>query len=198
MKIIKDSFADPSIKVPFFSPSISNLDKKVVTEALNGKLLTNGPRLTQFEKKFARFVNSRYAVGVSNATAGLHLSLKVLGVGKNDEVVVPDMTFIATANAVLLSGAKPVLVDVEKETMNISPESIFASLSKRTKAIIPVHFAGRPCNMKKIMGIAKSKKLFVIEDCAHAIGTRIDGKHVGTFGDFGMFLIPIQPKILQH
>ena len=97
------------------------------------------------------------------------------------------MTFVATANAVLLSGAKPVLVDVEKETMNISPESIFASLSKRTKAIIPVHFAGRPCNMKKIMGIAKSKKLFVIEDCAHAIGTRIDGKHVGTFGDFGCF-----------
>ena len=187
MKIIKDSFADPSIKVPFFSPSISNLDKKVVSEALNGKLLTNGPRLTQFEKKFARFVNSRYAVGVSNATAGLHLSLKVLGVGKNDEVIVPDMTFVATANAVLLSGAKPVLVDVEKETMNISPESIFASLSKRTKAIIPVHFAGRPCNMKKIMGIAKSKKLFVIEDCAHAIGTRIDGKHVGTFGDFGCF-----------
>ena len=187
MKKIKDSFSDPKIKVPFFSPSISNIDKKMISEALDEKLLTNGPKLTLFEKRFGKFVNSQYAIGVSNATAGLHLSLKILGVGKNDEVIVPDMTFVATANAVLLAGAKPVLVDVEKKTMNISPESILSNISKRTKAIIPVHFAGQACNMKRIMEIAKSKKLFVIEDCAHAIGTKFRKKHVGTFGDFGCF-----------
>ena len=187
MKNVKDSFANPNIKVPFFTPSLSNSDKREVLGALNGKLLTNGPKLAEFEKRFAKFVNSKYSVGVSNGTAALHLSLKVLGVGKNDEVIVPDMTFVATANAVLLSGAKPVLADVEKETMNISPESILSSISNRTKAIIPVHFAGLACNMTKIMKIARLKKLFVIEDCAHAIGTKFKNKHVGTFGDFGCF-----------
>mgnify|MGYP001441136072 CR=1 FL=1 len=187
MKKIKDSFANPNIKVPFFTPSLSNSDKKAVLDALNGKLLTNGPRLIKFENKFKKFVNSKYAVGVSNATAALHLSLKVLGVGKNDEVIVPDMTFVATANAVLLAGAKPVLADVEEDTMNISPESILSSLSNKTKAIMPVHFAGRSCNMTKIMKIAKSHKLFIVEDCAHAIGTKFKNKHVGTFGDCGCF-----------
>jgi len=154
MKKLKDSFANPNIKVPFFTPSLSSSDKKAILDALNGKLLTNGPRLIKFENRFKKFVNSKYAVGVSNATAALHLSLKVLGVGKNDEVIVPDMTFVATANAVLLAGAKPVLADVEEETMNISPESILASISNKTKAIMPVHFAGRSCNMTKIMKIA--------------------------------------------
>ena len=187
MKKLKDSFANPNIKVPFFTPSLSSSDKKAILDALNGKLLTNGPRLIKFENRFKKFVNSKYAVGVSNATAALHLSLKVLGVGKNDEVIVPDMTFVATANAVLLAGAKPVLADVEEETMNISPESILASISNKTKAIMPVHFAGRSCNMTKIMKIAKSHKLFVVEDCAHAIGTKFKNKHVGTFGDCGCF-----------
>ena len=187
MKNMKDSFANPNIKVPFFTPSLSNSDKKAVLDALNGKLLTNGPKLVKFENKFKKFVNSRYSVGVSNATAALHLSLKVLGVGKNDEVIVPDMTFVATANAVLLAGAKPVLADVEEETMNISPESILASISHKTKAIMPVHFAGRSCDMTKIMKIAKTYKLFVVEDCAHAIGTKFKKKHVGTFGDCGCF-----------
>ena len=187
MKKLKDSFSNPDIKVPFFTPAISNLDKKAVLRSLNGKLLTNGPKLAEFEKKFSKFVNSRYAVGVSNATAGLHLSLRALGVGKNDEVIVPDMTFVATANAVLLANAKPVLADVDIKTMNISPQAILANITKKTKAIIPVHFAGRSCDMTKIMKIAKDYKLFVIEDCAHAIGTKFKNKHVGTFGDCGCF-----------
>ena len=187
MKKLKDSFSNPDIKVPFFTPAISNLDKKAVLRSLNGKLLTNGPKLAEFEKKFSKFVNSKYAVGVSNATAGLHLSLKVLGIGKNDEVIVPDMTFVATANAVLLANAKPVLADVDIKTMNISPQAILANITKKTKAIIPVHFAGHSCDMTKIMKIAKEYKLFVIEDCAHAIGTKFKNKHVGTFGDCGCF-----------
>ena len=187
MKKLKDSFSNPDIKVPFFTPAISNLDKKAVLRSLNGKLLTNGPKLAEFENKFSEFVNSRYAVGVSNATAGLHLSLRALGVGKNDEVIVPDMTFVATANAVLLANAKPVLADVDVKTMNISPQAILSNITKKTKAIIPVHFAGRSCDMTKIMKIAKDYKLFVIEDCAHAIGTKFKNKHVGTFGDCGCF-----------
>jgi dTDP-4-amino-4,6-dideoxygalactose transaminase len=187
MKNNKDSFNDPKIKVPFFVPSLSASDKKAVLEALNEKLLTDGPKLIQFENAFSNYVHSKYAVGVSNATSALHLSLKALGIGKNDEVIVPDLTFVATINAVLLTGAKPVIVDVDKESKNISPDSILSSISDRTKAIIPVHFAGLACDMTKIMKIAKSKKLFVIEDCAHAIGTKFKNKHVGTFGDFGCF-----------
>jgi len=187
MKNKKDSFDNPKIVVPLFIPSISSLDKKSVLQALNDKLLTDGPKLIQFENSFSNYVRSKYAVGVSNATSALHLSLKALGIGKNDEVMVPDLTFVATINAVLLTGAKPVIVDVDKELMTISINSILASISNRTKAIIPVHFAGIACDMTKIMKIAKSKKLFVIEDCAHAIGTKFKNKHVGTFGDSGCF-----------
>ena len=187
MRIKKDSFDNPDIEVPFFVPSLSYLDKKAVYNALNAKLLTDGPKLLEFEQKFSSFVKSKYAIGVSNATSALHLSLKALGIGRNDEVIVPDMTFVATANAVLLTGAKPVLTDVEKNTLNISPKAIKSNISSRTKAIIPVHFAGKACNMTEIMKIAKAKKLYVIEDCAHAIGTKFKNRHVGNFGDFGCF-----------
>jgi len=187
MKNNKDSFSNPKIKVPFFIPSLSTSDKKIISKTLNEKLLTDGPKLVEFEKNFSNYINCKYSAGVSNATSALHLSLKTLGIGKNDEVIVPDMTFVATINAVLLTGAKPVIVDVDEDTMNISLNSILSSISKKTKAIIPVHFAGLACNMNKIMKIARSKKLFVIEDCAHAIGTKINNKHVGTFGDFGCF-----------
>jgi len=187
MKNKKDSFNDPKIKVPLFIPSISSTDRKVVHGALNRKMLTDGPQLVKFENKFANYVNSKYAVGVSNATSALFLSLKSLGIGKNDQVIVPDLTFVATVNAVLQTGATPVITDVEKDSMNISVKSIESNISKRTKAIIPVHFAGQACDMTKIMNIAKSKKLFVVEDCAHAVGTKFKNKHVGTFGDFGCF-----------
>lgn len=187
MKKQKDSFANPDIKVPLFIPSLSSIDKKTVFHALNAKLLTDGPMLRNFESKFSNFIGCKYAAGISNATSALHLSLNALGIGKGDEVIVPDMTFVATINAVLLTGAKPVLTDVEQNSMNICPDSILSNISNRTKAIIPVHFAGKSCDMTKIMKIANSKKLFVIEDCAHAIGTKFKNKHVGTFGDFGCF-----------
>ena len=175
------------IKVPFFLPFVDNADISVIRNAAKSVFLTNGPNLDKFEKHFQKFVNSKYAIGVSNATSALHISLKALGIGSGDEVIVPDQTFAATANSVLQTGAIPVLADIDEDTLNISPESIMKNISKKTKAIIPVHFAGTPCNMKKIIKIAKNNSLKIVEDCAHAIGTHIDEKHVGTFGDTGCF-----------
>ncbi len=182
-----DAFNDPSIKVPFFYPQITNDDKKSINNALESPLLTDGPKLRQFEKKFAEFTGVRYAVGVSNGTSALQLSLKALNIGKGDEVIIPDMTFVATASAVLLAGAIPVLVDVNEDDLNISPTSIKNSITSKTKAILPVHFAGKICDITEIKKIANKHGLFIIEDCAHAIGTKKKNKHVGTFGDAGCF-----------
>lgn len=187
IKKSNDAFHQSSIKVPFFAPWITRDDKKAVLGSLNAPLLTDGPKLREFEKAFCKFTGAKFAIGVSNATSALHLSLKALGIGKGDEVIVPDMTFVATANAVVHTGATPVLVDVEKDDMNISIESIERNLTSKTRAILPVHFAGKVCNIKEIMRIARSNKLLVIEDCAHAIGARFEGKHVGNFGNVGCF-----------
>lgn len=184
---IKDAFNSSLIKVPFFHPEITAEDRKVVNDALNSPLLTDGPKLKEFEDKFAQFTGAKFAVGVSNATSALHLSLKACGIGKGDEVIIPDMTFVATANAVLLTGATPVLADIEKNDFNISVRSIEESISPKTKAILPVHFAGKTCDMNRIRKLAREKNLFVIEDCAHAIGARVKEKHVGLFGDAGCF-----------
>ncbi len=182
-----DAFNDPTIKVPFVLPEITNEDKNSVVRALSAALLTDGPQLRKFENAFSKFTGTKYAVGVSNATAALQLSIKALGIGKGDEVIVPDMTFVATANAVISCGAIPVLTDVEKETMNISLDSIKNNLTAKTKAILPVHFAGRICNMNGIKKIAKHNGLMLIEDCAHAIGAKFNNKHAGTFGEAGCF-----------
>ena len=173
--------------VPFFLPWISREDKKHVIDALNSPTLTDGPKLREFEHAFAEYTGAKFAIAVSNATSALHMSIKSLGITNGDEVIVPAMTFVATANAVMLTGATPVFADVAKDTMNISINSIENMISVKTKAIIPVHFAGRSCNMKKINKIAKKYNLKIVEDCAHAIGARFDGKHVGNFGDAGCF-----------
>lgn len=182
----KDAFGDKKIRVPFFQPYITDNDKIAVKEALGATLLTDGPMLQNFENLFSTFTKAKFGVGVSNATSALHLSLKALDIGKGDEVIVPDMTFVATANSVLLSGATPVLADIDDD-MNLSVESIERSLTKKTKAILPVHFAGKACDIKKMKKIADSCELALIEDCAHAIGTKLNGRHVGTFGDAGCF-----------
>ena len=186
-KRIVDAFLNSKIKIPFFEPSISNSDRKVVSASLRNVLLTDGPNVRQFESNFKEFTGVKHAVGVSNATSALHLSLKSLGIGKNDEVIVPDMTFVATASAIMLTGATPVLADVDQDDLNISLNSIEKNITKKTKAILPVHFAGMPCNMKGIMKLATSHDLYVVEDCAHAIGAFYKNRHVGTFGDVGCF-----------
>ena len=176
-----------TIKVPFFLPYVDSKDITEIKKAALSSFLTNGPKLDLFEQKFKKFTKSNYAVGVSNATAALYLSLKALGIKKNDEVIIPDLTFAATANSVLQTGATPVLADIDEETLNISAESIIKNISRKTKAIIPVHLAGTPCDMQKIMKIARSNSLKVIEDCAHGIGTSYNKKHVGNFGNAGCF-----------
>jgi len=181
-----DVFKDSKIKVPFFYPSISKNDQFAVKNALNSPLLTDGPLLQKFEKEFAKFTGAKFAIGVSNATASLHLCLKSLGITKGDEVIIPDMTFVATASSVLFTGATPVFADIDND-LNISVDSIEKNISKKTKAIIPVHFAGKICNITKIKKIADKYDLKIIEDCAHAIGTRNEKKHVGIFGDAGCF-----------
>ena len=174
------------MEVPLSSPWITNLEKKAILASLNTPNLTDGPKLRKFESMVAKKTKSHHALGVSNGTSALHLSLVGLDIGHNDEVIIPDMTFIATANAVILSGAIPVLADID-ESLNISADSIEKKITRKTKAIIPVHFAGLACNMDKIMSIAKKNKLHVIEDSAHAFGAYYKKKHVGTFGNAGCF-----------
>ena len=182
-----DAFNDLHIKVPFVLPEITYEDKRAILATLNQNLLTDGPKLKEFENKFAKFTGARYAIGVSNATAALQLSLKAIGIGKGDEVIVPDLTFVASINAILFTGATPVIVDIDKEDCTISVDSIKKSLTKKTKAVMPVHFAGKSCKMREIQIIARKNNLKIIEDCAHAIGGKLNKKHVGTFGDAGCF-----------
>lgn len=175
-----------SVIVPLSKPWISKNDKAMILKSLENPQLTDGPILRQFEKKFSKVTKSKFAIGVSNGTQAIQLSLVSLGIGKGDEVIVPDLTFIATANAVISCGATPIFADVDT-SLNISVNSLKQKISKKTKAIIPVHFAGMSCNMNEIMKIAKKHTLYVIEDCAHSFGTFYEKKHVGTFGNTGCF-----------
>ena len=192
MKSIKSSSLNYSLKkrksnVQLFNPYITSIDKKIVNESLSSRTLTTGPVTQKFENDFKKFTGSKYATATSNATSALHLSLLAMGIGKSDEVIIPNITFVATGNSVFMTGATPVLADVNLDDINISTESIEKNITKKTKAIIPVHFSGKSCNMKKIMSIAKENNLIVIEDCAHSIGCNFNGKHVGTFGSTGCF-----------
>jgi dTDP-4-amino-4,6-dideoxygalactose transaminase len=143
-------------------PNIDNTDKKAILDSLNQPILTNGPNLQKFEKAFAKFTGAKYAIGVTNATAALILSLNSLGLKKNDEVIVPDETFVATANAVLLNGAVPVLADIEDVGYNVSVESIEKSITKKTKVIMPVHIAGKACDIIKIRKLARDHVIKII------------------------------------
>ena len=169
-----DVFHNKKIRVPFFVPDISKSDKIAVMNALNSRMLTDGPQLRKFEREFAKYTGAKYAVGVSNGTASLHLGLKALGLKKGDEVIIPDITFVATVNSVLLTGATPVLADVNYNDMNISLDSIKQNITSKTKAILPVHLAGKICKMAEIKKIVKKNNLLLIEDCAHAIGTKLN------------------------
>jgi len=183
----KDFFKDSKIKFPAYQPWISNEDKKIVNKTLSQSMLTLGPQLEKFENDFSKYSNSKYAIAVSNCTAALHLSLMALGIKKNDEVIIPDLTFVADANAILACNAKPVIADINKENFFLSISNIKKNITKKTKAIIPVHIYGQVCNIEEIMDVAKDNNLKVIEDCAHAVGTFHNSKHVGTLGSTGCF-----------
>ena len=162
-------------------------DKKIVKKTLTQSMLTLGPQLEKFENNFCKYSKAKYAVAVSNCTAALHLSLMALGIKKDDEVIIPDLTFVADANAILACNAKPVIVDINKENFFLSISNIKKNITKKTKAIIPVHIYGQVCNIEEILDVAKDNNLKVIEDCAHAVGTFHKSKHVGTLGNTGCF-----------
>lgn len=174
--------------IPVSRPKLSQLEIDYVTDAVkSGWVSSLGPYIDAFEQKFAEFCGTKFAVSVSNGTVGIHLALKVLNIGEGDEVIVPDLTFIATANTVVTAGAKPVFVDVCRNTYCIDPDQLEKSITPKTKAIIPVHLYGHPANMKAIQRIADKHGLIVIEDAAEAHGASIDGVRVGAFGTFGVF-----------
>ena len=174
-------------KYPAYEPWISNADKQIVNKTLEQSMLTLGPQLEKFEASFCKYTKSKYAIAVSNGTAALHLSLKALGIKENDEVIIPDLTFVADANAILACNAKPVIADINKNDFFLSISNLKRNITKRTKAIIPVHIYGQVCNIDEVIDIAQDNDLKIIEDCAHAIGTFHNSKHVGTLGDAGCF-----------
>ena len=183
----KDFFKDSKIKFPAYEPWISKEDEKIINKTLKQSMLTLGPQLEKFESDFCKYSKAKYAVAVSNCTAALHLSLMALGIKENDEVIIPDLTFVADANAVLACNAKPVVADINKENFFLSLANIKKNITKRTKAIIPVHIYGQVCNIDEILDLAKDNNLKVVEDCAHAVGTFHKSKHVGTLGSTGCF-----------
>ena len=156
-------------------------------KVLDQRWLTNGPILKKFEAEFSQFQKTKFSLGVSSATHGLHLCLKAIGIKPGDEVIVPTMTFAATADVVTYCGAKPVLVDIDEDTLNISTSAILDKINKKTKAIIPVHYGGQSCDMDKIQSIANKFKLKIVEDCAHALGSTYNGKKCGSIGDISCF-----------
>ena len=183
----KDFFKDPKIKFPAYEPWISNDDQKIVSKALTQSMLTLGPQLEKFENDFCKYTKAKYAIAVSNCTAALHLSLKAIGIKNDDEVIIPDLTFVADANAVLACNAKPVITDINKNNFFLSISSIKKNITKKTRAIIPVHIYGQVCNIEEISDVARDNNLKIIEDCAHAVGTFHDSKHVGNIGNAGCF-----------
>jgi dTDP-4-amino-4,6-dideoxygalactose transaminase len=171
----------------FGSPQILQEDIEEVVATLRSGWIGTGPKVAAFERQFAEYVGADHAVAVSSCTAALHLSLIASGVRAGDEVIVPAMTFAATANVVIHAGGTPVLADVDRATMCLEPEEVVRRITPRTKAIVPVHFAGRACRSDALRWVAREHGLRVVEDCAHAIETLDCGRHAGTIGDFGAF-----------
>lgn len=165
--------------ITFGSPILGEDEIEAVTATLRSAWIGTGPRVQEFEKAMRDYSGAPCTAAVASCTAALHLSMVVAGVGPGDEVITTALTFVATANSIIHAGAVPVLVDVERETMNIDPAGIEAAITPRTKAIIVVHFAGRPCNMNAISAIAAKHNLLVIEDAAHAIEAKYKGVRVG-------------------
>ena len=180
----------------FGSPAIEQAEIDEVVDSLKSGWISTGPKVARFETQFAEYIGVPYARALNSCTAGLHLSLLVAGVGPGDEVITTPMTFAATANVIVHAGAKPVFVDVDRESMNIDPAAIEAAVTPRTKAILPVHFAGRPCDMDPILECAGRHGLVVIEDAAHAIESWYHGRKVGTLGDLSCFSFYVTKNIV--
>jgi len=182
---IKDGF---SMNIPVYQPTLSGNEKKYVNECLDSNWISSKGRFVrEFEQHFGEYTGVKHATGVSNGTVALHLALMALGVGPDDEVIVPTLTYIASVNAIAYTGATPVFVDSLQDTWQMDPQDVRRKITPRTKAIMAVHLYGHPCDMDAIQSIAKEHELFVVEDCAEAFGTLYKGKHVGSFSDIATY-----------
>ena len=178
---VRDAF------LPFGAPCLGQEEIEEVVDTLRSGWIGTGPKTQQFEEEFSAYVDCKHAVAVNSCTAGLHLSLLTIGVGPGDEVITTPLTFAATANIIEHCGARPIFVDIDPITLNIDPARLEAAITERTRAIIPVHFGGLACDMDRVMRIADRHRLIVIEDAAHAIGTRYRGRMVGSIGHLTSF-----------
>lgn len=173
--------------IPFHMPHIVNEDIDSMIETVKGAWLTMGPKTFEFEVGIVEYIAARNAVAVNSCTAAMHLSLRVVGVGRDDEVIIPAINFASAGEVCCQEGAMPILADVEKESGNIHINAIEKAISRKTKAIIPVHYGGQPCEMDMILGLTKDKGIYVIEDAAHALPSTYKGRKAGTIGDIGCF-----------
>jgi len=180
----------------FGAPVIEDDEIREVAASMKSGWLGTGPKVARFEVDFADYKGVKYSAAVNSCTAALHLSMLAAGLEPGDEVITTPMTFCATLNAIIHAGAVPVLADIDLATMNIDPNEVEKKITEKTKAILPVHFAGRPCDMDSLCDIAKQHNLKIIEDCAHAIETEYKGRKTGTFGDFGCFSFYVTKNVV--
>ena len=173
--------------LPFFLPTIEQDEINEVVDTLKSDWITTGPKTHKFEEMFREYIGCKHAIALNSCTAGLHLALVAAGIGEGDEVITSPFTFAATANVIVHQGARPVFVDIRRNTYNIDAEQIEAAISDKTKVIMPVHYAGQPCEMDEIMRITRRHNLLVIEDAAHAFSATYKGKKIGTIGDITSF-----------
>ena len=179
----------------FGQPYIGEEEIQEVVQTLRSCWIGTGPRVAKFCEKIKDYLKSEYAIALNSCTASLHLSMLALDIGEGDEVITTPMTFCATANSIVHAKAKPVFVDIDRYSFNINPKNIERAITKKTKAILPVHFAGRPCNLDAIVNIAEKENLILIEDAAHALGAEYHGKKIGNFGNATCFSFYVNKNI---
>ncbi len=173
--------------IPYSRPYLDEAEYAEVMHTLKSGWLSRGPKVSTFEREFAQMLGVRHAIAVNSCTSALFLGLKARGIGPGDEVITTAMTFVSTANVIIHTGAIPVFVDIDPQTLTIDPAAVEAAVTSKTKAVIPVHFAGQSCDMDALKQIAKRHHLFLLEDAAHAVGSLYKGKKIGTIGDATAF-----------
>ncbi len=179
----------------FGAPYIGGEEIEEVIKTLKSCWIGTGPKVFRFEEEIRNYLGAKYIVALNSCTAALHLSMIALNIGKGDEVITTPMTFCATANAIIHARAKPIFVDINRSTLNIDPNKIEEKITEKTKAIIPVHFAGRPCDLESLISIAEKNNLFLIEDAAHALGAEYNGRKIGNFGHVTCFSFYVNKNI---
>lgn len=175
------------LKIPFHRATLGEEEVQAVSEVIRSGWLTMGAKTLEFERQFASYIGAKYAIAVSSCTAGLHLALEAIGIAEGDEVLVPTTTFTATAEVVTYFGARPVLVDIDPKTLNLNVADAAEKITKRTRAIVPVHFGGQPCELEDVHAFAKRYHLHVVEDAAHALPSEYHGKRIGTISELTVF-----------